>query len=213
MTQCPANTSNSARDGVMYSDDVSGECVPECPATITHWNQTKDLFHDVDNRRCVTNCPTSKPYKDTVNRKCVATCPSTYYKYDKDMTCVNACPTNIEIPLYKDDFLGKCVDDCEGADWWADPTTNKCTATCNAANKFEDNSTTRNRCTAVCPAPTYFGDLFTGKCIDHCYGGKFGNTDPSAASASTYRQCVVQCPSGYYGLLTGNRACVTVCPN
>lgn len=33
--QCPTNTSNSARDNVMYSDDVSGECVPVCPASIT----------------------------------------------------------------------------------------------------------------------------------------------------------------------------------
>jgi hypothetical protein len=60
----------------------------------------------------------------------------------------------------------------------------------------------------VCPAPLYFGDLYTGKCIDHCYGGKFGDTAPG-----TLRWCVVTCSNGYYGLLTGNRACVSICPN
>lgn len=46
------------------------------------------------------------------------------------------------------------------------------------------------------------------KCIDHCYGGKFGDSAPG-----TLRHCVPTCAGGYYGLLTGNRACVPICPN
>lgn len=52
------------------------------------------------------------------------------------MTCSSTCPTNIAIPLYKDDYLGKCVDDCEGSDWWADTLTGKCTAVCSGTDYF-----------------------------------------------------------------------------
>lgn len=62
------------------------------------------------------------------------------------MICVESCPMNVPIPLFKDDNLGACVDDCEGLDWWADEDNNKCTSTCPTA-QFEDNSTSRNRCT------------------------------------------------------------------
>lgn len=48
----------------------------------------------------------------------------------------------------------------------------------------------------------------TGKCIDHCYGGKFGDT-----YSTSLRHCVPLCNGSYFGLLTGNRACVQTCPD
>lgn len=122
------------------------------------------------------------------------------------MKCSTTCPKTDDVPLYKDDILGACVEDCEGIDWWADHVDGQCDDECEDHSSevyFEDNTTTKNRCVKICPEPLYFGDLFLDKCIDHCYGGKFGDTHSSSS-----RHCVVKCSGGYYGLLTGNRQCV-----
>ena len=39
------------------------------------------------------------------------------------MTCIATCPDDDPLPLYADSFLGACVADCEGDDWWADDLT------------------------------------------------------------------------------------------
>ena len=52
------------------------------------------------------------------------------------MSCVTECPTDDPIALYIDSFLGACVDDCEGDDWWADNLTGACTATCSGSDYF-----------------------------------------------------------------------------
>lgn len=127
----------------MFADDVSGLCVAACPATITIFNQTAQAYyHDVVNRRCVTNCPSTSPYKFSPNRTCLASCPNfpgavPSYKMDSTMTCVTVCYSSTDdIPLFRDSFLNKCVDDCEGVDWWADYLTGDCTATCTGTNYF-----------------------------------------------------------------------------
>lgn len=141
------------------------------------------------------------------------------------MKCVQDClVSGATIPLLKDDNLGACVDDCVGEDWWADFTTGKCVSDCpndgtDSNWYFEDNTTTKNRCTRICPEPLYFGDKQvvniggTNKCIDHCYGGKHGDTAPGSL-----RHCVPTCSQDtssvpYFGLLTGNKQCVKTCPD
>lgn len=99
-----------------------------------------------------------------------------------------------------------CVERCVGDDWWADSLTMTCTAVC-SNSQFEDNSTIAHRCTQICPVG-YYGDVPLMKCIDHCYGGRFGDN-----VAGSDRMCVTRCNGSYYGLLTGTRACVAVCPD
>lgn len=135
VSQCPL--SNTLARGTYFADDTSGLCVSECPTTASFGTEAaKDYFHDVVNRRCVTNCPTAQPYSYWVNRTCLASCPSGYYKLESNMSCVSTCLLSQTIPLYKDDNLGACVDECVGLDWWADDLTGKCTSTCSGSQYF-----------------------------------------------------------------------------
>lgn len=49
---CPDKASTTF--GITFADDISGECVSDCP---TNDAQGDPYYHDLTNRRCVTNCP------------------------------------------------------------------------------------------------------------------------------------------------------------
>lgn len=68
---------------------------------------------------------------------------------------------------------------------YGDPTTGKCTSTCDLLNPFKDNST--QRCVALCPSnPDYYAYSGDNTCVRVCPDGLF-------ASDPITRICINSC--------------------
>lgn len=179
------------------------------------------VFYDKTNKKCVVKCPDSEPYSWWVDRACYADCPyynsKQYYKLDSNMSCVDICPnitqgTTVAVPLYIDNTTNSCVTECDDAiGYWGylnlSTGTRSCVFNCPHGH-FRDLSSGRPLCTKVCPGPDWFGDFnaLPPACVQTCSFGTYG--DQMGAD----RYCVSKCNGSYYGLRTGDRTCIPVCP-
>ena len=123
---------------------------------------------------------------------------------------------------------------------YGDPTTGRCTSSCNPANPYKDNST--QRCVAVCPSnPDSYAHIPSFTCVRVCPSGLYASDpvtrictstcqpwltfrddtthrcipscfEPYFADNYTYK-CVSGCPTSpdYYAD-PHSRTCVFVCP-
>ena len=155
-------------DGSFASDDYY-RCWADCPTTSP--KNSKKLFRDYTNKKCVSNCPSSEPYGYEDDRKCYSTCPGSSYKSDAtEMRCVNTCPNSITGSTYRTYGYnvstndGECVAHCPDG-YWADSTTATCVQTCPGSIPYKDDSTGDNVCVATCPAPNRFADTDTNVCV------------------------------------------------
>jgi hypothetical protein len=82
--QCPANVSNTAYWNLSFASDQHNFCLNTCPTTITLGSVIKNLYYDLVNRKCVTECPSTQPYSNPTDLACYLNCPINggvqYYK-------------------------------------------------------------------------------------------------------------------------------------
>lgn len=184
-----------------------------------------NLYYDLIGRRCTTQCPPAQPYANPApqDRACYSSCPINsgvqFYMLNTDMTCVAVCPnitnssSGVQIPLYRDPTTLTCVPVCISGYWGYTNATsgdryciiNECPV---GSKQFTDNSTGKPLCTITCAAPNWFGDYYISPpaCVTTCSFPNFGDQN------STDRFCVPKCNNSFYGIQSGSRQCVKVCP-
>jgi hypothetical protein len=192
MTSCPAQSGE-----YRFADPVSQTCVFFCPL---------GLFGDTDisgNFSCVSSCSGSQ-LRDNSTQRCVPLCPSVPDSW-ADINahdCVYQCPLNFFASGQADRL---CVDSCSAYLTFGDVQARRCGSTC-AINYWADNSSFL--CKARCPDnPDFYADNTTGTCVYNCSKGDNWTTFADPIS----RQCVTECPTGYYAQNSTQR-CETECP-
>lgn len=163
VANCPA-VGGAPQWGLSFASDQYGRCVLTCNPTITLGGSSFPLYYDKVNKKCTTSCPAAQPYSWSNDRACYSSCPldsgTQYYKLDTDMSCVDICPNITQ---------GVTV----AIPLYIDNVTNSCVAKC-------DNTS-----------------------------GYWGYLDP----VTGVRKCVFNCPSGYFrDLSSGMPLCTKVCP-
>jgi hypothetical protein len=145
-------------------------CQPACSfSPVKQWADDTTM-------RCLSVCPTfpMQYYADDNLQKCVATCSNSYRKYEATKSCVVVCP----IGTFFNSDTYQCLSICP-----MDTSTN--------SQLYGDNSTTGEATCVLdsaCPY-NYYADDNVGMCVSACTEGQWIYA----------KNCVVQCPDGYYG--------------
>lgn len=161
-------------------------------------------YADYTQRKCVnaTSCSTNT-YADPFTKGCESGCSNVSYFGDPYIhTCVTLCS---EVPEQYSQ-LGYCVTACTGNRFADFQDSRKCNVNCSRTPiaLYGNKNTWKCVIPVNCPA-NHYADNLTLTCVNPCTGAlPFG--DPLS------RQCVSDCPDGYYGDWALN-LCVQNCSN
>ena len=125
--------------------------------------------------RCLSSCPTfpQQYYSDDLLQKCVSTCSSSYRKLESLKSCVQTCPNGT---FFNQDTM-QCLSICP-----LDTSTNH--------KLYGDSTTAEATCVNDTDCPYgYYADDNLGLCVTACTEGQWIHG----------KNCIVQCPDGYYG--------------
>ena len=204
-----------------YGDPLTFKCTLKCSGsgyfadnylrTCITTTCNNGTFRQNDTQICVQTCQNNnsllKPeWGDVASGYCVNTCYGALFGDPQNNSlCVSKCAASPK-PTFGLDFL--CVVNCSNTTW-ADPyhTNRICTTSCTSSTSDSYGYNTTRTCVLSCPDGQFAHNVSSVPlCVYGCMqsSGLFGNI--------INNRCQAQCPSPYYGDVTGNRTCVLKCP-
>jgi len=216
-TSCPTNH---------YADPLTFKCTLACSG-LTYFGDNSTMtcvtttcangaFRQNDTKICVATCLNNnsllKPeWGDTASGYCVDSCygstpgAAMFGDPQQNNKCVATCSASPK-PTFGLNFL--CVVNCSSTTW-ADPyhPNRICTTSCTSTTADSYGYNTTRTCVLNCPDGEFAHNVSSVPlCTPGCMQSSnlFGNV--------LNNRCQAQCPSPFYGDVTGNRICVKKCP-
>lgn len=189
----------SCPDGY-YANNVSNLCVVPKSCQLVGATQ---YVADNSTKECKPGCPLTTPrnYADMSEFLCVALCPIGYYGENNTLKCLTECKNPTTLAYYG-----------SFADW----QNRICVAICSASNTPTFGETTTYTCVEAlsCPAGTWAEDaVYSRRCVPVCPPpNTLGAGNLRKYADNTTKECVVTCPSNYFGSTqSGVGMCVSLC--